>query len=149
MLVQDEHYGIVVARFNELVTERLLSGAIDTIVRHGGSESQITVVRVPGSFELPLAAKALVDAGKCGAVVCLGAVIQGQTTHHDYINHQVAAAIMDLGQTSGIPVTFGVLTCQTMEQAIDRAGGKVGNKGHEATLAAIEMVSVLRQIKSD
>ena len=128
------------------MTERLLEGAIDTIRRHGGSDDQITVVRVPGSFELPLAAKSLVNSGRCGAVVCLGAVIQGQTTHHDYINHQVAAAIMDLGQASSIPVTFGVLTCQTMEQALDRAGGKVGNKGHEATLAAIEMVNVLKQI---
>ncbi len=146
LLVKDEQYAIVVARFNEFVTERLLEGAIDTICRHGGSREQISVVRVPGSFEIPLAARELVNTAKYAAVVCLGAVIQGQTTHHDYINHQVAAAIMELSQSSMIPVTFGVLTCQTMEQAIDRAGGKVGNKGHEATLAAIEMVSVLKQI---
>lgn len=142
----DNRFGIVVSRFNELVTERLLSGAIDTIVRHGGSQDQITVVRVPGAFELPLAAKRLVETGDCSAVICLGAVIQGQTTHHDYINHSVANAIMDLSQSSAIPVTFGVLTCQTMEQALDRAGGKVGNKGHEAALAAIEMVDVLSQL---
>ncbi len=147
LLVKDNaNFGIVVSRFNELVTDRLLSGAIDTIVRHGGSADHITVVRVPGAFEIPLAAKALVEGGTCAAVVCLGAVIQGQTTHHDYINHSVANAIMELSQSSSIPVTFGVLTCQTMEQALDRAGGKVGNKGHEATLAAIEMVSVLNQI---
>lgn len=147
LLVKDDiRFGIVVSRFNELVTERLLSGAIDTIVRHGGSVDKITVVRVPGAFELPLAAKQLVAGKTCAAVVCLGAVIQGQTTHHDYINHSVANAIMDLSQSSSIPVTFGVLTCQTMEQALDRAGGKVGNKGHEATLAAIEMVNVLNQL---
>ena len=147
LLIKDDlRFGIVVSRFNELVTERLLSGAIDTIVRHGGSADSITVVRVPGAFEIPMAAKALV--GTCSAVVCLGAVIQGQTTHHDYINHSVANAIMELSQSSSIPVTFGVLTCQTMEQALDRAGGKVGNKGHEAALAAIEMINVLKQLSN-
>lgn len=146
LLVRDDSFGIVVSRFNDLITDRLLDGAIDTITRHGGSEDRITVVRVPGSFEIPLAAKALVEHQKCSAVICLGAVIQGETTHHDYINHQVAAGIMNLSQSAMVPVTFGVLTCQTLEQAMNRAGGKVGNKGNEAALAAIEMLSVLRQI---
>ncbi len=149
LLVRDARFGIVVSRFNELVTERLLAGAIDTIVRHGGSEQQITVVRVPGAFEIPVAAQALVDRGDLSAVICLGAVVQGQTTHHDYINHQVAAGIRELSQSALVPVTFGVLTCQTMEQALDRSGGKVGNKGHEAALAAIEMVNLLRQLSTD
>ena len=146
LLLNDEKIAIVVARFNDLITGRLLDGAIDTIKRHGGSEDNITVVRVPGSFEIPLAAQKLADSGNYAAVVCLGAVIQGQTTHHEYINHQVAAGLMQAGQKAGIPVTFGVLTCSTMDQAIDRAGGKVGNKGHEAVLAAIEMLSVLKQL---
>jgi 6,7-dimethyl-8-ribityllumazine synthase len=104
------------------------------------------VAWVPGSFEIPLAAEALAKSGKYGAVICLGAVIQGQTTHHEYINHQVAAGIMQLNHEYGIPVTFGVLTCQSMEQALDRAGGKAGNKGHDAALAAIEMVQLLNAI---
>lgn len=146
LLLRGEKIGIVVSRFNELVTDRLLTGAIDTITRHGGSEQEIDVVRVPGAFEIPVAAAGLVETEKYAAVVCLGAVIQGETTHHDYINHQVAAGIMSLSQDSGIPVTFGVLTCQTMEQALNRAGGKAGNKGCEAALAAVEMINVLKQI---
>ena len=139
-------FAIVSARFNGALGKELLAGAIDTLVRHDVADDAIDVVHVPGAFEIPLAAKALVEGGTCAAVVCLGAVIQGQTTHHDYINHSVANAIMELSQSSSIPVTFGVLTCQTMEQALDRAGGKVGNKGHEATLAAIEMVNVPKEI---
>ncbi len=137
---------IVVSRFNDLITDRLLQGALQTITRHGGDAEQTTVVRVPGSFEIPLAAGQLADSGKFDAVVCLGAVIQGATTHHQYINSQVAAGIMSASRTSGIPITFGVITCESMEQAIDRAGGKVGNKGQEATEAAIEMIALRRQI---
>jgi 6,7-dimethyl-8-ribityllumazine synthase len=139
-------YAIVVSRFNELVTDRLLAGAVDTLRRHGLPDSQITVVRVPGSFEIPLAAQKLVQTGKHAAVICLGAVVQGETSHHEYINHQVAAGILQAGLASQIPVTFGVLTCPTLEHALDRAGGKAGNKGVEAALAAIEMVDVLRQL---
>ena len=146
LLAGDESFAVVVARFNDLITNRLLDGAQDTLQRHGGSADSLTVVRVPGSFEIPLAAHKLAHSGKYAAVVCLGAVIQGQTTHHEYINHQVAAGLMQASQSSGIPVTFGILTCSTMEQALDRAGGKVGNKGHEAMLAAIEMVNLLGQI---
>lgn len=148
LLVGDDHAAIIVSRFNELVTERLLSGALETLRRHGLSDDRVTVVHVPGSFELPLAANRLAHSGKFTMVVCLGAVIQGETTHHEYINQQVAAGILQASLTSGVPVTFGVLTCQSMDQALDRAGGKAGNKGHEATLAAIEMANLLRSMKA-
>ena len=142
----DDSFAIVVSRFNDLVTGRLLEGAISTLRRHGASEAQITAVWVPGSFELPLVAERLAASGKYVAVIALGAVIQGSTTHHEYINHATAQGLMQAGQRSGVPVLFGVLTCPTMEQALDRAGGKVGNKGAEAALAAIELVDVLRLI---
>lgn len=139
-------FAIVVSRFNDLITSRLVDGACETIVRHGGSDKNIDVVSVPGSFEIPLAAKKLAMSKKYAAVICVGAVIQGNTTHHEYINSQVAAGIMNISLESGIPVTFGVITCESMEQALDRAGGKVGNKGTEAALAAIEMVNLLKKI---
>jgi 6,7-dimethyl-8-ribityllumazine synthase len=142
----DDRYAIIVSRFNDLITERLLTGAVDTLHRHGLPDANITVVHVPGSFEIPLVAQRLVRSGQFAAVICLGAVIQGETSHHEYINHQMAAGIMQTGLESGIPVAFGVLTCPTMEHALDRAGGKAGNKGIEAALAAIEMVNVLRQL---
>ncbi|RLT01827.1 MAG: 6,7-dimethyl-8-ribityllumazine synthase [Planctomycetota bacterium] len=142
----DASFAIVVSRFNDLITKRLLEGAIETIVRHGGSADRITIAWVPGSFEIPLAASKLAKSGKYAAVICLGAVIQGSTTHHEYINSQVASGIMSLTRETGIPVTFGVITCESMDQALDRAGGKVGNKGQEATLAAIEMLNLLKQM---
>lgn len=141
-----DRFAIVVSRFNQLVTQRLLEGALDTLRRHGATADQIDVVWVPGAFEIPIVADQLGASRKYAAIVCLGAVIQGETTHHDYINHQVAAGIHRAGQDYHLPVTFGVLTCQTMEQALDRAGGKAGNKGQEATLAAIEVVNLLRQL---
>lgn len=146
LLAGPDRVAIVVSRFNELITERLLAGAIDTCRRHGLAEDRLTIVRVPGAFELPLAARRLAHSGQFTAVICLGAVIQGATTHHEYINQQVAAAIMEAGISSNLPVTFGVLTCQSMEQALDRAGGKAGNKGVEAALAAIEMASLGRAL---
>jgi 6,7-dimethyl-8-ribityllumazine synthase len=148
LLTNNDQFGIVVSRFNELITSRLLDGAIDTLCRHGAERDQLTIVHVPGAFEIPVIADRLAQSGKFHAVICLGAVIQGETTHHEYINHQVAAAIMQAGQASQIPVTFGVLTCPTMEHALDRAGGKAGNKGVEAALAAIEMVDVLRRLSA-
>jgi 6,7-dimethyl-8-ribityllumazine synthase len=149
LLAGDEAYGIVVARFNDLVTRRLLEGAVDTFRRHGVDADRISVAWVPGSFEIPVVADRWAKSGRFAAVCCLGAVIQGETTHHEYINHQVAAAIMRAGQESGVPVLFGVLTCQNMEQALDRAGGKAGNKGSECALAALEMVDLLRQLSDD
>ena len=148
LLAGEGAFAIIVSRFNELVTDRLLSGAVDTLQRHGASAEAITVVRVPGSFEIPVVAEALAETGKYVGVICLGAVIQGETTHHDYINHQTAAGIGEIARRHGIPVTFGILTCQNMEQALNRAGGKAGNKGCEAALAAIETAHVLQQIRS-
>lgn len=147
LVCPDEPVAIVVSRFNDLITTRLVDGAVGTIERHGGDADKVDVVHVPGSFEIPLAAKALAESGRYRAVICVGAVIQGSTTHHEYINSQVAAGIMSITQTTGVPVTFGVITCETMEQALDRAGGKVGNKGEEAALAAIEMINLLPQIR--
>lgn len=146
LLAGDDAFAIVVARFNDLITQRLLEGAVHTLKQHGVAEERITVVWVPGSFEIPLIADKLAHSGKFAAICCLGAVIQGQTTHHEYINHQVAAGLMRASQASGVPVLFGVLTCQNMEQAMDRAGGKTGNKGSEAALAAIETVNTLKAL---
>lgn len=147
--VPQGRFAIIVARFNDFVTKRLLEGAVDTLQRHGVDDKAIDVVWVPGSFEIPLVAKRLAEAGNYVAVLCLGAVIRGETSHHDYINHQVAAGIMQAGQSSGIPVLFGVLTCDTLEQAINRAGGKSGNQGAEAALAALEMVHLLGKLPPD
>lgn len=137
---------IVAARWNALVTDRLVEGALSTFRRHGVENDHVTVVRVPGSFEIPVVASRLATSGEFSAVVCLGAVIKGETTHDEYINSQVAAGIARAAETSGIPVTFGVLTCATMEQALDRAGGKAGNKGEEAATAALEMADLLSQL---
>lgn len=148
MTCPDGKFAVVVSRFNDLITSRLVDGCIDTVVRTGGSADSVDVVSVPGSFEIPLTALSLANSGKYVAVICVGAVIQGNTSHHEYINSQVAAGIMSASQSTGIPITFGVITCESMEQALDRAGGKVGNKGTEATLAAIEMVNLLKKINS-
>lgn len=142
----EDRFAIVVSRFNELVTKRLLDGATGTLERHGASAEGITSCWVPGAFELPIVAEKLAASGKYSAVIALGAVIQGDTDHHDYINHAVAQGLMTASQKNKIPILFGVLTCRTMEQALDRAGGKAGNKGAEAALAAIETVNVLNQI---
>ena len=147
LLVGDDHFAIIVSRFNDLVTRRLLDGALDTFRRHGAKDEQLTVVWVPGAFELPQMAQHLAATKMFAAIIALGAVIQGETTHHDYINHQVAAGLMRTAQETGIPVLFGVLTCGDLDQALNRAGGKAGNKGTEAALAAIEMVNTLKLLK--
>ncbi len=144
LLVGNDHFAIIVSRFNDLVTRRLLDGALETFRRHGAKDEQLTVVWAPGAFELPQLAQHLASSKKFAAIVALGAVIQGETTHHDYINHQVAAGLMRTAQETGIPVLFGVLTCENLDQALNRAGGKAGNKGTEAALAAIEMVNTLK-----
>jgi len=146
LLAGPGRYAVVVSRFNDLVTRRLLEGAVDTLRRHGADLERVDVAWVPGSFELPLAADRLARSGHYVAVICLGAVIQGETTHHEYINHQVAAGLQRVALETKLPVTFGVLTCGSLEQALDRAGGKAGNKGCEAALAAIEMVSLLPRL---
>lgn len=137
---------VVCSRFNDLVTERLLAGVRDGLVRHGVDEGSITVAEVPGAFELPLVAARLASSGEYDAVVCVGAVIRGATPHFDLVAGQCAAGLQRAQLDTGVPVVFGVLTTDTVEQALDRAGGKAGNKGFAAAAAAIEMVDVLRQL---
>ncbi|MDQ3813536.1 MAG: 6,7-dimethyl-8-ribityllumazine synthase [Armatimonadota bacterium] len=144
---QDLKIGIVVSRFNELVTERLLAGALDTLRRHGGDENNVTVARVPGAFEMPLVAQTMASGNRFAAIVCLGCVIKGATDHYDYVCAQAASGILQAGLSTGVPVIFGVLTTDTLEQALERAGSKGGNKGADAMLAAIEMANLLREIE--
>jgi len=139
-------YAIVVSRFNEFITSKLFAGAIDCLQRHGAADEQIFVVWVPGACEITIAAKKLAQSGKYVAVLCLGAVIRGQTGHYDYICQQVARGIGQINYESGIPVVFAVLTCDTLEQAVERAGTKMGNAGAEAAMTAMEMASVMEQI---
>ncbi|MBV8194620.1 MAG: 6,7-dimethyl-8-ribityllumazine synthase [Candidatus Dormibacteraeota bacterium] len=139
--------GIVVSRFNELVSQRLLEGAVDALVRHGAVEADLTVAWVPGAFEIPVAARELAERGGVDAVVCVGAVIRGDTAHFDYVAGEAARGIAALHATTGVPAGFGVLTVDTLEQALDRAGGKHGNKGADAAVAAIEMANLLRELR--
>ncbi len=143
---KDIKFAVVVGRFNSLISEKLLEGAVDCILRHEGKEENITVVRVPGSFEIPLAAKKLAKTKKYDAVICLGAVIRGSTPHFDYVANEVSKGIATVSLETEIPIAFGVLTTDTIEQAVERAGTKMGNKGFDAALSAIEMVNVLRNI---
>ena len=142
----DGRYAIVVGRFNQFVVDSLVEGAVDALVRHGVDEDNITVVRVPGAFEIPLAAQAVAEKGDVDAIIALGAVIRGSTPHFDYVAGESASGLNKVQMDTGVPCSFGVLTVDTIEQAIERAGTKSGNKGAEASLVAIEMVSVLRQI---
>ena len=137
---------IVVSRFNDFVTDRLLGGSVDCLTRHGVKESDIVVVRVPGAFEIPMAARKMVHAGKYDAVMCLGAVIRGGTPHFEYVAGEAAKGIGSLAAESAIPVLFGVLTTDNLEQAIERAGAKSGNKGWETALAALEMINLFKQL---
>ena len=140
------NYAIVVSRFNEFITSRLLGGAIDCLQRHGAADEQITVVWVPGSIEITVTAKKLAQSGKFDAVICLGTVIRGQTSHYDYVCQQVSRGIGQINSETTVPAIFGVLTCETIEQAIERAGTKQGNAGAKAAASAMEMVDVLSQI---
>ncbi len=140
-------FAIVVARFNEFITGKLLTGALDTLQRHETKDKDIDVVWVPGAFEIPLVAKKLVDSGKYNAVICLGAVIRGSTTHYDYVCNEVAKGVAQIGLQTGVPTIFGVVTTENIEQAIERAGTKVGNKGADAAMSAMEMASVLKNIE--
>jgi len=142
----DGRYAIVVGRFNQFVVDSLVEGAVDALVRHGVDEDNITVIRVPGAYEIPLAAQAVAEKGDVDAIIGLGAVIRGSTPHFDYVAGESASGLNKVQMDTGVPCAFGVLTVDTIEQAIERAGTKAGNKGAEAALVAIEMVSVLRQI---
>lgn len=139
--------GIVASRFNDLITRRLLEGAHDALVRHGVAEADIELVWVPGAVEIPLAAKALAERGAVDAIVTLGAVIRGATSHYDHVCSMVASGVQRVALDSGLPVIFGVLTTDTIEQALERAGTKAGNKGFDAAVAALEMVSLLARLR--
>ena len=140
-------FGLVVSRFNNFITERLLEGALDALMRHGGKDENIEIVRVPGSFEIPLLAKQMASSGRFDAVICLGALIRGGTIHFDVLSAEVTKGVAQAGLETGVPITFGVITTDTLEQAIERAGSKMGNKGWEAAESAIELVNLLKAIK--
>ena len=146
LVSQGIRVGIVTARFNEFITSKLLSGALDGLLRHGVLESDIHTAWVPGAFEIPLAASKMAKSGKYDAVICLGAVIRGSTSHYDYVCNEVSKGIATVSLESGVPVLFGVLTTENLEQAIERAGTKSGNKGYDCALSAIEMVNLLRSM---
>ena len=140
-------FGIVVSRWNQVITERLLHGALDALRRMGAEREDVTIVRVPGAFELPSGARALAQTGKVDAIVTLGCLIRGETTHYEHIAEEATRGIGQSAQETGIPHAYGLLTCETLEQALDRAGLKAGNKGFEAAMSAVEMVSVARKLK--
>ncbi len=137
---------LVVGRFNAFITERLLEGALDCLRRHGVADTGLTIVRVPGAWEIPLVAKKLAQAGTHDAVICLGAVIRGSTPHFDYVAAEVSKGIAQVSLESGVPILFGILTTDTLEQAVERAGSKAGNKGYAAAEAALEMVNLLKDL---
>ena len=137
---------IVASRFNDFITAKLLDGAMDGLMRHGALESDIEIVKVPGSFEIPLVARMLAQSKKYNAIICLGAVIRGATPHFEYVSAEVSKGVASVSMETGLPVIFGVLTTDTIEQAIERAGTKSGNKGWDAALSAIEMANLMRQI---
>lgn len=143
---QNIKYAVVVSRFNEFINNKLLGGCLDCLYRHGAEEANIDIIWVPGSFEIPLVAKKLAENTKYDAVICLGTVIRGATPHFDYVSAEVSKGIASVSLSTNKPVIFGVLTTDSIEQAIERAGTKVGNKGWDAAMAAIEMVNVLKQI---
>jgi 6,7-dimethyl-8-ribityllumazine synthase len=140
-------FGIVVSRFNDFITARLLEGAIDALVRHGASEDDLVVVKVSGSFEIPLIAKKMASQGTYDAIICLGTVIRGATPHFEYVAAEVSKGIAAASLDTGVPIAFGVITSDTIEQAVERAGSKAGNKGWDAAMTAIEMAKVLRKLE--
>ena len=139
-------FGIVVARFNEFITTKLLGGALDTLHRHGAKDEDIDAAWVPGAFEIPLAAKKMAESGKYDAVICLGAVIRCSTSHYDYVCNEVSKGVAQVGMSTGVPTIFGVVTTENIEQAIERAGTKAGNKGADGAMAAMEMANLLKNI---
>ncbi len=146
LLAQGLRFGIIVSRFNDFICERLLGGALDALRRSGADEGAIDIFKVPGAFEIPLLAKKVASTARYDAVICLGAVIRGSTPHFDYVANEVSKGVASVGLDTGIPVTFGVLTTDTLEQAIERAGSKAGNKGWDAAVSAIEMANLIRQL---
>ena len=139
--------GLVASRFNEFIVSKLVSGAIDGLVRHGVDDDDISLMWVPGAFEIPVMAKKMAESGKFDAVICLGAVIRGATSHYDYVCNEVSKGVAQVGLATGVPVLFGVVTTENIEQAIERAGTKSGNKGYDCALSAIEMVNLIHQLQ--
>lgn len=139
-------FGIVISRFNEFITGKLLEGALDALLRHGVAEADVDIAWVPGSFEIPLTAKKLAGSGRYNAVICLGAVIRGATPHFEYVAAEVSKGIAAVGLDTGLPVIYGVITADTIEQAVERAGTKAGNRGFDAAVAAIEMANLLKKV---
>ena len=148
LTAQGLRFAIVVSRFNSLVTQRLLDGALDALRRHGADDDAITVVYVPGSFEIPLAAKRLAQSGAFDAVICLGCIIRGDTPHFEYVANEAAKGIAQVALETGVPTIFGVVTADTLEQALERAGAKAGNRGFEAAMTAMEMANLMRQLSA-
>ncbi|HOV87988.1 MAG TPA: 6,7-dimethyl-8-ribityllumazine synthase [Syntrophobacteraceae bacterium] len=146
LLAQNLRFGIVVSRFNDFICDRLLGGALDALQRSGADEKAIDVYKVPGAFEIPLIARKVASTGRYDAVICLGAVIRGATPHFDYVANEVSKGVAHVGLETGVPIAFGVLTTDTLEQAIERAGSKPGNKGWDAAMAAVEMANLIQQI---
>ena len=146
LVAKDIKIGIVASRFNEFIVSKLISGAEDGLLRHDVSGENITLAWVPGAFEIPLMAKKMAESGKYDAVICLGAVIRGATSHYDYVCNEVSKGIAQVSLTTGVPVMFGILTTDNIEQAIERAGTKAGNKGYDCALGAIEMINLAKQI---
>lgn len=146
LIAKGKKFGIVASRFNDFITKELVSGCIDTLVRHGAGDNDLEVVWVPGAFEIPLAALKLAKSKSCDAVICLGTVIRGSTPHFDFIASEVAKGVAQVSLDSGVPASFGIITADTIEQAIERAGTKDGNKGSAAALSAIEMANLLEKI---
>jgi len=147
LMAEGKKFALVVSRFNDFITEKLLSGALDALIRSGAADEDIEVVRVPGAFEIPLVAKKMAKTNRFDAVICLGAVIRGSTPHFDYISAEVSKGVAMVGMESEVPVIFGVITTDTIEQAIERAGSKAGNKGWSAAIAAIEMANLFQIIE--
>lgn len=146
LIAKGKRFGIVVSRFNDFITEKLLSGALDALTRTGAKENDIQIIKVPGAFEIPLAAKKAAQTDRYDAVICLGAVIRGATPHFDYVCAEVSKGVAQVGLDFGLPVIFGVLTTDTVEQAIDRAGTKSGNKGWQAAMSAVEMANLMETV---
>jgi 6,7-dimethyl-8-ribityllumazine synthase len=146
LLAAGMKFALVVSRFNDIFSERLVGGAVDSLLRRGAREEDLTIIKVPGAFEIPLVAKRVAASKKFDAVICLGAVIRGSTPHFDYVAAEVSKGIASVALETGVPVLFGVITTDTLEQAVERAGSKAGNKGFAAAEAAVEMVHLLRQI---
>ena len=148
LTIDGQRFAIVVSRFNDFITTKLLSGALDVLLRHGCKDEDVTVAYVPGSFELPFVAKKVAESGSYDAVICLGCIIRGHTPHFEYVAAEAAKGIAHVGLATGVPTTFGVITADTLEQAVERAGAKAGNKGADAAMSAVEMVNLVAQLKS-